>query len=633
MPQDPHLQRLLTRRAFIFGGASTAAISVLLGRLYYLQFLRSEELTTLAEDNRIKLQLVAPLRGLVLDRNGFPLATNEKNFRLFLDVETRRDFQKMLGDLSGIIELNPARIEMALNQAKSRRYQPPILIKEHLSWDEVSQFEFYSPDFPGISVDVGQVRHYPFRDHASHLVGYVGTVSEEEMKQEDERAVARLPDFKVGKSGVEKLLNAELRGVAGVKHIEVNVHNLPIREVSSKPAIPGKDIRITVDSRLQEFASQRLEGDSAGVVVMDVHNGDILALVSVPAFDPNRFSLGITNEYWAELQTQEKNPLLNKAISGQYPPGSTFKMLVGLAALEAGVATTSSRVYCPGHFFLGSHQFNCWKAGGHGSVNLHDAIAQSCDTYFYTMAQRLGIDKIADISRKFGLGVMHNIGLVGEKAGIMPDDEWKRARYNDVWRPGDTINAGIGQGYVIATPLQLAVMTARLVNGGKAVKPRLIKPEGEEEVDAPFIGINTDNLKAVMDGMYAVSNEPGGTAYGKRINHPKYSIAGKTGTSQVRKITVRGQDQSKIPWKFRHHAWFVSYAPAIDPKWACAVIVEHGGGGSAAAAPVARDIMLKLQELMDPDSGPPQMMLPPDVVPKDDPALSDNTDAGEEEPR
>ncbi len=632
MTQDPQLQRLLSRRAFIVGGLSASAISVLVGRLYYLQFMRSAELKTLAEDNRIKLQLVAPLRGLILDRHGFPLATNEKNFRLFLDVETRRDFKTMLDNLSQVIALHPDRIKQVLGQAKSRRYQPPILLKEHLSWDEVAQFEFYSPEYPGVFVDVGQIRHYPFRDHASHLIGYVGTVSEEEMREENERAVARLPDFKIGKSGVEKLLNQELRGVAGVRHIEVNVHNLPIREVASKPATPGKDIRITIDSRLQEFASQRLEGESAAVVVMDVHHGDILALVSMPAFDPNRFSLGITHEYWKELQAQEKNPLLNKAISGQYPPGSTFKMLVGLAALEAEVATASTRIYCPGHFFLGSHQFNCWKAGGHGSVNLHDAIAQSCDTYFYTMAQRLGIEKIAQMSRRFGLGVPHHLGLVGEKIGIIPDEKWKREKHGDVWRPGDTINAGIGQGYVIATPLQLAVMTARLVNGGKAVSPRLLTPTEGEVVEPTFIGINTDHLKTVMDGMYAVTNQPSGTAYARRIMHPVYSMAGKTGTSQVRRITVRGQDQSKLPWRFRHHALFVGYAPALDPKWACAVIVEHGGGGSAAAAPVARDIMHKLQELMDPASGAPQMLLPPDKA-STAPAEATPADGDEEEPR
>jgi penicillin-binding protein 2 len=600
MTQPVDQQRMISRRAFVFGGAATAAMSVLLGRLYFLQFLKSDEFGALAEDNRVKLQLVAPIRGMILDRLGIPLATNEKNFRILLDVETRRDFAAILTSLSELIPLSKERIKLVLAQAKSRKYQPPILIKEHLSWDELSQFEYYAPQFPGVFVDVGQVRNYPFKDHAAHLIGYVGTISETEMKLEDEKALARLPDFKVGKGGMEKFLEPELRGVAGFKHVEVNVHNLPVRELSNKPGIPGKDTRITIDSRLQEFASTRLGSESAGLVVMDVHNGDILSLVSMPGFDPNRFSLGITNEYWAELQSNERNPLMNKAITGQYPPGSTFKMLVGLAALEAGVANPNTHVYCPGHFFLGNHQFNCWKAGGHGSMNLHHAIAQSCDTYFYTMAQRLGIDKIADMARRYGLGAVHDIGIVGEKPGIVPDNAWKRARYNDAWRPGDTINAGIGQGYVLSTPLQLAVMTARMCNGGKAVKPRLYKPQDETQPPTfESTGCSQENLKAVVEGMIAVNNSPYGTAYRSRIDHPVYSIAGKTGTSQVRKITVRGQDQSKIPWRFRHHAWFVAFAPAIDPKYALGLIVEHGGGGASAAAPVAHDIMLKLQEIMD----------------------------------
>lgn len=599
--RHPDRQQQITRRAFVFGGASVAAISVLVGRLYYLQFIRADKFTTLAEDNRVKIQLMPPVRGTLNDRNGVPMATNEKNFRLFLDADAQRNVRTLLTKLNEIIPISEERIKLTVTQAKTSRYQPPILVKEHLTWDEVSQFEFFAPNYPGIFVDVGQVRYYPFNDQASHLIGYVGAVAEDEMT---DQPLLRLPDFKIGKSGVEKMLEQDLRGTAGVKHIEVNVHNLPVRELSTRDGVPGKDTRLTIDSRLQQFVSERIAGESAAVVVMNVHNGDVLALVSMPAFDPNRFSKGISNDYWKELQANEKNPLLNKAVAGQYPPGSTFKMAVGLAALKEELATPDTHVYCPGHFMLGNHQFNCWKAGGHGSVNLHHALAESCDTYFYTMAQRLGIDRLASAARLLGMGSMPGLGLVGEKPGLIPDDAWKRARYNDAWRPGDTINVGIGQGYVLATPLQLAVMTSRLVNGGREVKPRLVRPEGEEDVQGKALGFDPEHLAAIMDGMNAVTGQPYGTAYAKRITDPLFPIGGKTGTSQVRKIFQRGVNQDTLPWRFRHHALYVCYGPVPDPKYAAAVIVEHGGGGSAAAAPVAKDVMNKLKELVL-ENGPP----------------------------
>ncbi|HEU5047072.1 MAG TPA: penicillin-binding protein 2 [Rickettsiales bacterium] len=603
-------KKMLTRRAFVFGAANLSAISVVLGRLYYLQFVRAAEYKTLAEGNRIKLQLIAPIRGLLLDRSGVPFAVNKKNFRLFLDTEANINRKQTLHNLAGLLDISQDKIDQVLTQAKSSRYAPPVLIKEHLSQDELAQFEFFKLNYPGIFLDIGQVRYYPFNESASHLIGYVGAIAKDETSEEDENALEYLPDFKVGKNGVEKMLESDLRGSAGVKQTEVNVHGVAVRELSRKEGKPGKNTKLTVDSRLQEYAAARMAGQSAAAVVMDVHNGNVLALASVPGYDPNSFSHGITNSYWGELRANPRNPLLNKAISGQYPPGSTFKASMGLAALEAKVVDQESVVYCNGSFMLGNHRFTCWKPAGHGPMNLHGALKNSCDVYFYTMAQRLGIDKIAAMARRLGLGKTTGIGLSGEKPGIVPDNNWKEARYGQAWQGGDTINVGIGQGYVIATPLQLATMTARIANGGFAVSPRLIVPETEPEIKP--LGIAEDYIAAVCDGMNAVVNEQGGTAYAHRIKDERFLMAGKTGTSQVRKLIRHGMDQNKLPWEDRHHAWFIGFAPVHAPKYAAAVIVEHGGGGASAAAPVVSDLLLKIQSLDAGEQGPPMPEPPKD---------------------
>ncbi len=595
-------KKLLTRRAFIFGGASVAAMSVVVGRLYYLQFVRAEEYKTLAEGNRIKIQLIAPVRGLLLDRNGVALASNQRNFRLFLDTETLRNPRSSLEALASVMTITEEKINDIVKEARASRFSPPILIKEHLSRDELAQFEYFRMHYPGIYIDIGQVRYYPFSENASHLIGYVGTVAVGEEAQVDDEELERLPDFKIGKSGVEKMLEMDLRGTAGVKQTEVNVHGLAVRELSRKEGKPGKDIHLTIDAKLQEYACERMAGESAAAVVMNVHNGDVLALASVPAYDPNSFSKGITTKYWGELQANPRNPLMNKAISGQYPPGSTFKPCMALAALHNKVINAEQRVFCNGNFVYGNHNFTCWKQGGHGSVGLREAIQQSCDVFFYTMADRLGIDNMAEMGRKLGLGKVSGLGLPGEKSGIMPDEDWKMARYGQSWQGGDTINVGIGQGYVITTPMQLAVMTARIANGGYAVMPRLV--DDGKSVDLKPIGVADDYIAAVQEGMNAVTNTPGGTAYSKRIMDERFLMAGKTGTSQVRKLIRHGMDQSKLPWEDRHHAWFIGFAPVHAPKYSAAVIVEHGGGGAAAAAPMVRDILLKIQAMDAGEIGP-----------------------------
>ena len=580
----------LTRRAIALGGGSALVSSILLARLYHLQFLQADRYKTLAEGNRIKLHLTPPLRGVMVDRYGVPLATNEQNYRMLLRTDQTGDMKETLAAIDSLVPIGDDRILEVLKR-KPGRYAPPVLLKEFLSWDDVAKIEFHSASIPGVMIEVGQVRYYPFGEAMSHVLGYVGTVAESDL---DDRDLLKLPDFKVGKDGVEKALEQDLRGKPGVKEVEVNVHNIAVRELNTQFSTPGKETLLTIDAELQIFTHELLAGESAGCVTMDVETGDVLCLVSTPSFDPNRFSKGISSKYWKELQENKKVPLMNKATSGQYPPGSTFKMLVGLAGLENKTIGMGDHVYCPGHFMLGNHRFNCWKPGGHGSMNIISAIAQSCDTYFYTVANRMGIQKFADMAKQFGLGEHFDLP-VRQKSGVMPDPKWKMKSYKQSWQGGDTINASIGQGYVLATPLQLAVMTARIANGGRMVMPRLLLDEPTPPVEElPLIKLKPENIAAIQRGMAAVTS-PGGTGYGSRIADPLMAMAGKTGTSQVRKITVRGQDQSKIPWEARHHAWFVAYAPIDKPKYACALLVEHGGGGASAAAPKVRDILLKAQ--------------------------------------
>ncbi len=600
MPKENEKQRIFTRRAVIFGGLQAAAFSTLAGRLYYLQFIKASEYATLSENNRIKLQLIAPERGAILDRYGVPMATNEKNYRVFIDYSTlsQATFRATIEKLHALVPLSEKKIA-ALTKTRVSSASMPEMLKEHLTWEEVSLIELHMLELSGVYIDVGQIRHYPFVDRAAHLVGYVGAVAEGEVI--DDEPLLRLPDFKIGKNGVEKLLEERLRGTAGIRQLEVNVHGVPVREIGKKPSVTGEAIRLTIDGRLQDYTASLVKDESAAVVVMEVDTGNILALVSIPGFDPDSFSKGISSDYWKTLSTDKKGPLLNKALSGMYPPGSTFKLMVGLAGLNSGTITPSSTVYCPGQFFLGDHKFNCWKEGGHGTVNFHEAVAQSCDTFFYTVGERLGIEAYAKVARHFGLGELHNLGLAGERSGIIPDPDWKMQRYKQRWSGGDTINCAIGQGYVLTTPLQLAIMTARMVSGGYAVKPRLFIPHGSEAPVFEPLDIKPETLAFARDAMSAVCNTPTGTAYGKRIMEPRFAMGGKTGTSQVRKILQRGVKQDTLPWEYRHHALFIGFAPVDNPKYACCVTIEHGGGGAATAAPVARDVLLKIQQIDEED--------------------------------
>lgn len=594
----------LTRRSILLAGASLLTFTALSTRLAYLQIFRGSQYRSMAKENSLKLVLIPPSRGRLLDRNREILAGRKPNQRLLFEAraESNIDPKEVMERLEKLVPLSTRYLQEAKRQIRKSR-GTPVLLKEHLNWEELSKVEFHTPDLPGVTIDVGEMRDYPLGEMTAHSIGYVYTVAPEDNPNSP---LLKMPGFKIGKSGIEKALEETLQGQAGVRSVEVNVHGMHISEVSRKESVAGKDVMLTMDARLQKFVAERLGEESGSVVVMDVKTGDVLAFVSNPAFDPNRFSEGIRTDYWNQLRENPRTPLLNKASAGMYPPGSTFKMMTGLAGLEAGVITPKTRFYCPGHFYLGSHRFNCWKEEGHGSVNLKQAIERSCDTFFYNVGQRLKIEQLAETSRKFGLGSPTGILIPGEKGGLIPDEAWKKRVHKQAWQGGDTVNAAIGQGYVLTTPLQLAVMCARLVNGGYAVTPQMLLNNAEDALHTNHfdpVQVSQEHLAPILEGMQAVVNSPNGTAYGKRILEVGKEMGGKTGTAQVRRIIQRGMNQNQLPWEMRHHALFVGYAPVDKPRFCVSVVIEHGGGGSSAAAPVAKDILEKVQSLYPPVAG------------------------------
>ncbi len=587
-------KRLLHRRAFILGGVQLGVSSLLTARLLHLQMASSDKYSTMAEENRINLQLIVPERGLIMDRFGTPLAENKQNFQLIVEKSALKHKQKLFAKLLPLMDdENTDFAELLNRQLKRNPHVQNVLLKENLSWEEVTRIEFNAPNLQGVRVANGMLRYYPLKSYASHLLGYVGIPSPQEAEG---NRLLKMPEVKIGKSGLEKKLEAQLRGEAGLRYMEVNARGQYLKEVEKRDAVLGENVITTISAELQQYAAELLGEQSGSIVVIDVQNGDVLTLCTTPAFDPNRFSAGITNVYWKELMEDKKTPLMNKAITGQYPPGSTFKMLVGLAALQAGIITPDTRFYCPGHYYLGNHRFNCWKPQGHGGMNFRSAIAESCDTFFYNVGRKVGIEKIANMCHEFGLGENYELGLVGEKNGLVPTEQWKRKAYNQPWQVGDTVNVSIGQGYVLATPFQLAVMAARLATGMKVI-PRLVRSDDNPQFEQSIVASKWVELARI--GMADVTSSWNGTARAAQIKEAGYEMAGKTGTAQVRRITVRGQNQANLPWEARHHALFVAFAPVSQPRFAASVVIEHGGGGSAVAAPIARDMMLKVQQVME----------------------------------
>ncbi|MFD1912881.1 penicillin-binding protein 2 [Halodurantibacterium flavum] len=592
--------RRITRRALLLGVGQAAIVAALGIRLRHMQVEEADQYRMLAEENRINIRLIPPARGLIHDRNGVVVAGNEQNYRVVIVREDAGDVPEALAQLRRVMTLTDEDIERTLREVSRRSAFVPITVAERLAWEDVARVAANAPALPGITPEVGLSRHYPFGGDYAHVVGYVGPVSENDLAQlQNPDPVLQIPRFQIGKVGVETRLEDALRGKAGSRRIEVNAVGRVMRELDRQEGEPGASVQLTIDDRLQNFTQARLGEESAACVVMDVHNGDLLAIASAPSFDPNLFVRGIGVADYRALMENDHRPLANKTVQGAYPPGSTFKMVTALAALEAGVVGLNDTVYCPGYMDVAGRRFHCWKRGGHGRVALVAALAESCDCYFYDVAQRCGIDRIAEMSVRLGLGQRHDLPMSAISEGLNPNRQWKRERHGQEWRVGDTVNASIGQGYVLSTPLQLAVMSARLA-AGTTISPRLIKSiNGVEEPvhHGEALGLRPEFLREVQRGMIATVNSQRGTAYGSRIEEASMRMAGKTGTSQVRNITAaeraRGVVRNdQLPWNRRDHALFVAYAPAEAPRIAVSVVVEHGMGGSSAAAPIGRDVVL-----------------------------------------
>ena len=593
--------RKMTRRAILMGTVQLGIVGALGFRMQSMQVEQADQFRLLAEENRINIRLIPPARGLIFDRNGTPLAENTQNYRVTMVREDAGDVDDVLARLTELVYIDPEDLAKAREEIFRRSPFVPVTIADRMTWDDMARINLNAPALPGISAEVGLSRRYPRGADMAHVVGYVGPVSDYDLSRIDDRdPLLQIPKFQIGKTGSENKLERMLRGSAGTKRIEVNAIGRVMRELDRQEGEKGADVQLTVDSRLQSYVQARLAGESASAVVIDLENGDLRAIGSAPTFDPNLFVRGISVADWTGLNENPFRPLAAKSVQGTYPPGSTFKMVTALAALEDGVVTPEETVRCTGFVEVYGTRFHCWKRGGHGNMNLHESLKQSCDCYYYEISQRVGIDKISAMARKLGLGVKHDVPLSAVARGLAPDKQWKTEVRGEDWRIGDTVNASIGQGYVLSSPLQLAVMAARLATG-RLVEPRLVRTiDGAEQpsgIGGP-LDINENMMRRIREAMGAVSNHSRGTAYRSRVVTSEMQMAGKTGTSQVRRITAeerangvtRNEDLS---WERRDHALFVNFAPVEKPRFAVSVVVEHGGGGSTAAAPIGRDITLQ----------------------------------------
>ena len=639
--KEKDLRRIMSRRGFMLAGAAVTMTGFLGARLYYLQVAQTSRYQRLSDRNQFNVRVVPPTRGRLFDHKMRLVAGNAESFELRVTPLYARNLQNTLNLLASIIELSETRKEYVMATAKTSPSFREITVRDDLSQRELARLAVRSALLPGVSFGKSLRRIYPQGALTCHITGYVSPVTQREI--ENDKTLEILPTLGTGKTGVEYMFERNLRGLPGREKIEVNATGRPIKVLSDVPPSSGGDVQLSVDIGVQLHASERLRqgrwervklgshevqsalasaeelqahlavgddmilrdgngrlvpAESGAAVVMDIHTGEVISLVSAPMFDPNLFTGKLLNRDWRRLNEHPRRPLLNRVTSGLYAPGSTFKMVVGLAALEAGVISENTEFFCKGDRELGDSIFHCWRKGGHGAMNIVSALEQSCDVYFYELALKTGIQKIRDMALRLGLGGITGVELPNEKRGIIPSHEWKLATKGAVWTPGETVVAGIGQGYVLTTPMQLAVMTARIANGKKAVVPSLLsKPNGASQDFAP-LDISESALAVIRRGMSAVLYGGAGTANSQRLSKKYGGMAGKTGTVQVKRITLAQREKGikkniDRPWVDRDHALFVAYAPLRNPRFAISVVVEHGGSGSTTAAPVARDILAK----------------------------------------
>jgi len=565
-----------SRRAWLLGAAQAGFGVILAGRMGWLAIAENERYNILSESNRVNLTLMPPRRGWLVDRHGHPIADNRTDFRVDIIPDRLEDDERTLGLLQNLLALTPEdMLRIRADLKKAAGFQP-VQVAENIEWERFAAVQVRQPELPGVAPTRGFARNYPGGAAVAHLTGYVGAASAEQFRETRDQLLVT-PGFKLGKDGLEKVLEPKLRGVAGAKRVEVTARGKLVKELATRVDAPGQTQRLTIDAGLQEYAARRLGTNSGSVVVLDCRTGEMLAMVSMPAYDPNAFSDGISQLEWKMLSDDDHVPLMNKVTQGLYPPGSTVKPMNGLALLEAGVSP-DDRISCSGALRVGSGVFHCHKRRGHGAVDLKTAIAQSCDIYFYEMIRRLGYDRVAPIARMVGLGEKFDLPFGTQRYGTVPDSAWKQRKYNANWTVADSLNASIGQGYVLANPLQLAVMAARMASG-RALQPSLLASAVHH--DAPALPVKSEHLEIIRQAMWGVVNG-GGTGGAARMQVPDVALAAKTGTAQVRRITMAERrsgvlGNAQLPFKLRDHVLFVSFAPSDNPRYAMGIVLEHNG--------------------------------------------------------
>jgi penicillin-binding protein 2 len=582
-----------TRRAMVLGGFQGLLGAALAGRMAYISIAENERYKLLSESNRVQLRLIPPRRGWIVDRANQPIAINRSDFRIDLIPDRLKDPDRIIAELTRLLDLPQDEVDRIREELKHAAGYQPVPVAENLPFEKYAAVTIRQPELPGVAPLRAFSRFYPDGAAVAHLVGYVGTPNKTEYEKEGKAPLLITPGFKIGKEGVEKTMEMRLRGRPGAERVEVTAGGKLVRNLTTLQDQSGGALPLTIDAGLQTFAARRLGEESGSVVVLDCLTGDILALASMPAYDPNSFTDGISRNEWKMLSDDERKPLLNKALNGLYPPGSTFKPMVAMALLQAGI-DPKAHVNCPGGFQLGNRFFRC--LGRHGSMTMHTAIARSCNTYFYSMGRRAGIDIISAMGKRLGFGQKFDIPVVSQNYGTMPSAEWKKARYERSaklverpdWTESDTLNTSIGQGFVIVNPLQLAVMAGRVASG-LDIQPNLIHRKRPAPAALPF---PKEHFDTVRGGMWEVVNGAG-TAGRSKLELPGIEMGGKTGTAQVRRITGGQRGQSGA-WKYRDHGLFVCFAPTAAPRYACSVVIEHGMGGARAAAPVAKDVLTYL---------------------------------------
>ena len=618
--------KLIGRRMFLLTAAKTVILVGLVGRLISLQINQTNKYKSLSDKNRFREWKLAPERGIIKDFFDQELASNEPLYQVHLIPENTKNINQLFVRLKGILNITDQKISYLKRLIKKQKPWEPIVVSDNLNWSDFSKINLFLHELEGVKPVVSVARTYPDNSSA-HILGYVSQISSKDLKTKKYLKDLSVPGMSVGKTGLERKLDEDIIGKVGFQRYEVNAFGKRIKEIQINEGQAGKSFKTTLDYEVQKYTNELLKDKAAAVCVMDVYNGDIVSLVSAPTFQPNAFVHGLDEKYWNSLITDGKKPLTNKAMSGLYPPGSTIKTLVALSALENGIIKPSDTFRCKGKIELHGEKFHCWEKKGHGVVNLRKGIQRSCDVYFYEVARKLGVDRLSETSKKFGLGKKVLSDFTEERSGVVPNTKWKKKFIGQNWYIGETLHSGIGQGYFQSTPIQLCLMTAQIANGGFKINPKIIFDKNDnnlrayvkhknEKPNEPLpadlllksfnikpLFQNQENINIVKDAMFSSSNEPGGTSYRHRMENPKYTFAGKTGSSQIKRFTQAQREaevkQVDLNYKDRDHALFIAFAPYNDPKYAISVVVEHGGSGGSAAAPIAKKIIKKVLERHD----------------------------------